>query len=98
MGWKFYDEAIDMAQRRFQYFPQVFYWRGRRYNVDGVEKCWSRSRGGWWPIARHYFLLRCGGGMFEVYQEVQGNTWHLRRAKPARFRVRAARQVAAAWR
>jgi hypothetical protein len=99
VGWKIYDEAIEMAQRRFQYFPRVFRWRGQRYDVDAVEKCWSISRRGWRRrIKRHYFQLRCGGGTFEVYQDVRTNTWHLRRARLSATRVSAARQMVPGWR
>jgi Domain of unknown function (DUF6504) len=99
MGWKIYDEAIEMGQRQFQYFPRVFRWRGRRYDVDAVEKCWSVSRRRWRRrMGRHYFQLRCAEGVFEVYQEVRTNTWRLRRARLAASRVSAARRAAVAWR
>jgi hypothetical protein len=99
MGWKIYDEAVDMVQRRFQYFPLAFRWRGRRYDVDAVERCWAVSRRGWQRrIERHYFQLRCAEGTFEVYQDAKANTWHLRRARLAPSRVSAARLIAPAWR
>jgi hypothetical protein len=99
MGWKIYDEAIDMIQRQFGYFPRVFCWQGHRYDVDAVEKCWSVSRQDWQrQIQRHYFQLRCAEGTFEVYQDVKTNTWHLRRARLGPARVTAARRTAAALR
>jgi hypothetical protein len=98
VGWKIYDEAIEMSERRHRYFPQVFIWRGHRYDVEAVEKCWSRSRRGRRPVQRHYFQLRCSEGTLEVYQDVRSNTWHLRRAKPAPSRVLAVRRTAVAWR
>jgi hypothetical protein len=98
VGWRIYDEAIEMVERRHRYFPRVFRWRGRRYDVHTVEKSWSRLRRGWRPIERHYFLVLCDEGKFEIYQDAQSNTWHLRRARPCPSRAVATRQAAMAWR
>jgi hypothetical protein len=73
-------EAIEMRSRRHGYFPKLFVWRGQRYHVDAVERCWTvsrRSRGN--QVQRHCFRVRCRQGTFEVYQDVRHNTWHLRR-------------------
>lgn len=35
-------EAIRMEAKRFGYFPQTFVWRGKRYDVHAVERCWTR--------------------------------------------------------
>ena len=82
MGWKFYDEAIDVMQYRWRYFPAVFRWRGRRYQVDAVERSWLVPAQGWrrrqdW----RFFQARCGEGIFELYQDLEAGTWHLRRAR-----------------
>jgi hypothetical protein len=99
MSWQIYDEAIEMMQRQFQYFPRSFSWRGRRYDVDAVEQCWTVSRQRWQRrVERHFFQVRCAEGTFEIYQDVKTNTWHLRRARLAPSRASAARQVAPAWR
>jgi hypothetical protein len=90
MGWRIYDEAIEMVQRRFQHFPCVFRWRGHRYKVETVEQCWTVSRSDWRRcVQRHYFRLGCAEGTFEVYQDARTNTWHLHRAKLAGQRVLA---------
>lgn len=79
-------EPIEMRERRHGYFPKVFVWRGHRYDVCAVERCWTvsrRGRGG--RVERHCFRVRCSfgcaqdrrEGMFEVYQDVRHNTWHL---------------------
>jgi len=73
-------EPIEMRERRHRYFPKLFVWRGQRYHVDAVERCWTvsrRSRGG--QVERHCFRVRCPQGTFEVYQDVRCNTWHLQR-------------------
>ena len=98
MGWKIYDETIEMVQKRFQYFPRAFRWRGRRYDVDAVEHSWTVIGSGWRRrAARHFFQVRCGEGTFELYQDLQSGAWHLRRARLARSRVPAVRHVAPAW-
>lgn len=82
MGWRIYDETVDMEQRRFCYFPRLFRWRGRRYRVESVERCWTVARRGWRRrIERHFFHVRCPDGDFELYQDAQAGTWHLRRAR-----------------
>jgi hypothetical protein len=97
MTWQRYDEAIEVIQKRFQYFPQIFRWRGGHYSVQEVERCWTASRTGWRRQAtRHFFRLRCPEGTFELYQDLRANTWHLGRAmlgassgSPARHHARA---------
>lgn len=93
MAWKIYDDAVDMVQRRFQYFPDVFQWRGRRYRVQSVRRCWTTCRHGWkGRAARHFWQVECYEGDFELYQEVQDGTWHLRRARLVSARLTRATQ------
>lgn len=80
MGWRFYDEAIEVMQRRYGYYPRLFLWRGRPYEVDGVDRCWvvgRRLR----RAARRYFRLQAGGATFELYRDLGAGTWHLRRVR-----------------
>jgi hypothetical protein len=99
MAWKIYDETVEMVQRRFQYFPRVFHWRGRRYQVQMVERCWTVSRRGWKRrVERHFFQVRCSEGDFELYQEIRTGIWHLRRARMAPVPGSATRRFAPAWR
>ncbi len=80
MGWRFYEEAIEMMQRRFGYFPQLFLWRGRVYEVDSVDRCWEvRRRRARSP--RRYFRVETGGWTFDLYRDLDSGTWHLRRAR-----------------
>ena len=83
---------IQMDKKRFGYFPQRFTWRGRRYDVHAVERCWtvSRKRLGN-KVERLCFRVRCatangrGGwsgrvileGTFDLYQDLNTNTWYL---------------------
>jgi len=97
MSWKIYDDTVEMVQRRFQYFPDVFRWRGRNHRVQSVRQCWTVARRGWrGQIERHYFRVECAEGEFELYQDVQDGTWHLRRARLAQARVPWVRQPATA--
>jgi hypothetical protein len=85
-------EKIKMDKKRHGYFPQRFTWRGRRYDVQAVERCWtvSRKRLGN-RVERLCFRVRCaavGGqgsrsgraileGTFELYQDLNSESWHL---------------------
>ena len=82
MSWKFYEEAIDVMQVRWRYLPAVFRWRGRRYQVDAVDRSWVVPAVGWRRRHdRRFFQARCGEGLYEIYQDLQAGTWHLRRAR-----------------
>jgi hypothetical protein len=100
MSWKIFDEAVDMLERRFRYFPRAFRWRGQRYEVEAVERCWTVSKSGWRRrVERHYFLVHCDEGAFELYQDLKAGTWHLRRARLKRVQPGAPmRRMAPAWR
>ncbi len=77
-------EKIHMDKRRFGYFPKRFFWRGHRYDVEAVERCWTVT-GRWQKVQRLCFRVRCitpkgyGGGTFELYQDLDKNSWHLHR-------------------
>ena len=71
-------EAIEMVERRFGYVPQAFRYRGRRYGVQAVERCWTISgRGG--RVQRHCFRVRCREGTFNLYRDACQHTWRLQR-------------------
>jgi hypothetical protein len=85
-------EKINMETKRFGYFPKRFTWRGRRYDVQAVERSWTVSRrrlGN--QVDRLCFRVRgvavgervAGAGRavlegtFDVYQDLNSNTWHM---------------------
>lgn len=85
-------EKINMEDKRFGYFPQRFTWRGRRYDVQAVERSWTVSRrrlGN--RVDRLCFRVRGAAvgervtdagravleGTFDVYQDLHTNTWHM---------------------
>ncbi len=70
-------EAIEMRARRFGYFPRTFVWRGYEYHVEAVERCWTTAARRSDRMERHYFQVRCAEGTFNVYQDLQHNTWHI---------------------
>lgn len=89
LGWRFFDEEIVMIERRHQYFPCAFVWRGHHFRVVEVSRCWTRSRRGWRGPGRHYFQVRCSEGAFELYQDTHSANWYLRRANLGHNRGRA---------
>jgi hypothetical protein len=71
-------EAIEMVERQFGYFPQSFRYRGRRYGVQAVERCWTTpGRGG--RVQHHCFRVRCGEDTFNLYRDARHHTWRLQR-------------------
>ena len=81
MKWKRYDQAVEMIEQRFRFFPQRFQWGGRYYEVDSVEKTWSMLAGRRQKQGpRRYFRVRCASTVFELYQDLIVGTWHVRRA------------------
>ena len=64
---------VHIQEKRFGYFPKVFRWRGKRYDVQRVEQCWNAPR----ADAHVCFRVRCEEGAFYLYQNVRDNTWRL---------------------
>ena len=67
-----HEQAIEVQEKRFGYFPTVFRWQGHRYNVLAVEHCWSTRR-----PRRLNFRVRCHEGVFDLSQNLHANVWHL---------------------
>jgi len=66
-------QAVEVKEKRFGYFPHVFRWRGKHYDVQAVERCWTRTH----AAPQLCFRVRCREGMFDLYQNVRDNTWQL---------------------
>jgi hypothetical protein len=99
MGWKFYDESVEVLEQRYCYLPQLFRWRGRYYDVHAVERCWTvvrRRRSV--SVQRRSFRVQCGDGTFDLYHDLRVDSWHLRRARLSAPRVYAVRRLLPAWR
>lgn len=99
MGWKIYDEPVEMMQRRLGHFPRVFRWRGQRFQVEAVKRRWTVvRRGRKRRIERHFWQIQCAEGDFELFQDIGNGTWHLRRARLAPARISALSRMMPAWR
>jgi len=73
-----YNEQIEIKAKRFGYFPQAFLWHGRRYNVTRVEQAWTVSRRrASRRVERRCFRVHTSEGIFDLYQDLLANTWHL---------------------
>ena len=67
-------EPIRLMERRHNYFPKRFMWRGDRYDINSVERTWTKMhRKG----ARHFFRVHCRQGTFDIYQDTILNAWYL---------------------
>ncbi len=81
LGLRKRTEPIQMKARRFGYFPDRFQWHGRDYHVSRVERCWTvRTRRWGGRVERLCFRVHCGDGVFDIHQDLLGNTWHIQRA------------------
>lgn len=68
-------ERINLLARSHGYFPAAFRWRGRRFDVTAVEKCWTVQR----PAVRRMFRVRCAAGSFVLEQCLADDTWQVSR-------------------
>lgn len=66
-------EAVEMQEKRFGYFPKRFRWRGKIYQVDAVERCWTSARRNLYLC----FRVRCREGLFELFQDVRLGSWEV---------------------
>jgi hypothetical protein len=98
-NWTTYDEPVRVTSLRHSFFPDLFCWRGRCYEVQSVVHCWttSRKRRGQ-RIGRRYFRLLCADTTFDLFQDLEHGTWHLRRALPLPAPAPVTRRAQFAWR
>lgn len=66
---------IELLARSHSYFPAAFRWRGRRFDIIAVQKCWMVRR----PVVRRMFRVRCAAGSFLLEQSVADDTWQVSR-------------------
>jgi hypothetical protein len=86
-------ESIMVTQKRFGYFPEAFLWRGKIYRVISTEECRTVSKCGLFSrVERSYFRVRCAEGIFELFQDVLSNTWHVEKVMSARARAQGHRR------
>ena len=68
-------EPVQLVAKTHSYFPASFRWRGRRFDVVAVEKCWTTSG----RAVRRLFSVRCQAGRFVLQQTVEGDHWQVTR-------------------
>ena len=84
-------EPIIVTQKRFGYFPKTFLWRGKVYRIISTEECRTVSkRSPFIRVERLYFRVRCAEGIFELFQDVLNNTWHVEKVKDGRVHAKVA--------
>ncbi len=70
------EEPVRLERKRYGFLPAAFTWRGRSYDVQQVERCWTTARGaGARRIERRYYRVRCEHGTVELYHDLLANTW-----------------------
>ncbi len=67
------EQTVEIQEKRFGYFPKAFRWQGKRYDVQAVERCWTRAQ----RAPRLCFRVRCAEGTFDLFQDIRADTWHL---------------------
>lgn len=71
-------EAIRVERKRFGFSPEVFVWRGHRYDVRRIERWWTEAHGtGPRRVERRYFRVRCDRGTYELCHDLGANTWRV---------------------
>lgn len=70
------DEPVRLERKRYGYLPDAFVWRGHRYQVHEVGRCWTVARGaGARRVERRYFRVRCDLGTLDLYHDLLTNAW-----------------------
>ncbi len=67
------NDAVEIVEKRFGYFPHRFHWRGHTHQVQAVERTWTKMG----RAAQLCFRVRCGEGTFDLTQNVKTNIWSL---------------------
>lgn len=77
------NEPISIVAKRNGYFPKAFVWRGKRYNVRRVEKCWTITGRDLLGRARqHRFRVwTTDGSVYEMCQDLRTDEWFLEKVK-----------------
>jgi hypothetical protein len=73
-------EPIQVCEKRYNYFPKIFRWRGQLHHIRAVERCWTVTRRRWLhPIQRHCFRVRTVDATYDLVQELDRDAWYLHR-------------------
>ncbi len=67
------NDAVEILEKRFGYFPHCFQWRGHTHHVQAVERTWTKMG----RVAQLCFRVRCKEGVFDLTQNAKTNIWSL---------------------
>ncbi len=71
-------ESIKMLERRFNFFPAKFYWRGRVHNIEAVNECKTVTNPKDSQATYHYWV-RCNGQLLHLCEITPSGHWLLQR-------------------
>ena len=72
-------EPIALQEKRFNYLPFRFMYRGEEWRVRQVEKSWGEA-GTWRKPPRWFFRVRCQDDeIVHLIHDVQLDAWYLER-------------------
>ncbi|MGQ9684404.1 MAG: DUF6504 family protein [Anaerolineae bacterium] len=76
-------EAVLVESKRYGFAPQRFLWRGRRYQVQEVLRCWTETRGtGSSRVEQRWFRVRCEDQILDIAQDLLSSAWSIERVQP----------------
>ena len=74
------NEPIEVFDKRFNYFPKTFAWRGKTHYVRSVDRCWTvKQRRLLGQVERHCFRVRTTDAIYDLYQDLRQDVWVLDR-------------------
>jgi hypothetical protein len=72
-------EPIALCEKRYNFLPQRFMYRGEERKVRRVEKVWA-ERATWRKPPRQIYRVRCQDDqMFDLVHDVRLDAWYLER-------------------
>lgn len=74
------NEPIKICDTRFNFFPKTFLWRGKKYHIRAVDRCWTMTRRRMLgKVKRQCFRVRTADAIYDLHQDLGRNTWTLDR-------------------
>lgn len=71
-------EPVELVTKRFGFFPAVFGWRGRWFQVEAIEGCRVAPAGWLLPWRREVrFRVRTSAGVLELVQDGRSGAWKI---------------------
>jgi hypothetical protein len=55
------EQPVEVQEKRFGYFPKSFRWHGKRYDVQAIERTWSRDFAAWNQAISNHASTRKNG-------------------------------------